>query len=46
MVRQEQMKMMPFGDVWEEYCVQCGTSADAWFDEVKRYETEVLAKRA
>lgn len=46
MVRQEQMKMMPFGDVWEEYCVQCGTSADEWFGEVKRYETEVLAKRA
>ena len=46
MVRQEMLKTMPFGAVWEEYCVQCGTTADAWFDEVKRYESEVLAKRA
>lgn len=46
MVRQEALKMMPLGDVWEEYCVQCGTTEEGWFDEVKRYETEVLAKRA
>lgn len=45
MVRQEALKMLPFGDIWAEYCEQCGTSEEAWFEEVKRYETEVLAKR-
>lgn len=45
MVRQEAVKMMPFGDVWEEYCRQCNTSEGQWFEEVERYETEVLAKR-
>lgn len=45
MIRQEKMKMMPFGDVWAEYCRQCGTDDDAWFDEVMRYEKEVLSAR-
>ena len=45
MVRQEEMKMLPFGDVWNEYCIQCGTSEDGWFAEALRYEKEVLAKR-
>jgi len=38
---------MPFGDIWQEYCTQCGVKPDAsWFDEVKKYEEEVLSKRA
>lgn len=45
MIRQEKMKMMPFGDVWAEYCRQCGTDDDAWFDEVMRYEKEILSAR-
>lgn len=45
MVRQEALKTMPFGDVWDEYCKQCGTPEETWFDEVKRYEAEVLSKR-
>ncbi len=45
MVRQEQVKMLPIGDVWEEYCRQCGTDDATWFDEVLRYEKDVLAKR-
>lgn len=45
MIRQEKMKMMPFGDVWAEYCRQCGTDDDVWFDEVMRYEKEVLSAR-
>lgn len=45
MIRQEKIKMMPFGDVWAEYCRQCGTDDDAWFDEVMRYEKEVLSAR-
>jgi L-rhamnose isomerase len=45
MVRQEEQKTMPFGDVWDEYCSQCGTTGDGWFEEVKKYEAEVLAAR-
>ena len=46
MVRQEAMKTMPFGDVWAEYCRQCGVAEDeSWFDEVMKYEKEVLSKR-
>ena len=40
MVMQEEVKTLPFGDVWEEYCTRCGVPADkAWFDEVKKYGT-------
>ncbi len=45
MVRQEEMKTMPFGDVWAEYCEECGVSEDTWFEEVKKYEAEVLSAR-
>lgn len=47
MVLQEESKMLPFGAVWAEYCDQCGVTADkSWFEEVKTYEAEVLAKRS
>ena len=46
MVMQEEMKTYPFGDVWAEYCDRCGVAGDtAWFEEIKKYEKEVLAKR-
>lgn len=45
MVAQEAVKMLPFGDIWAEYCAQCNTSEDAWFEEVMAYEKEVLSKR-
>ena len=46
MVRAEELKTMPFGDVWAEYCKECGAPQDGeWFDTVKNYETQVLAKR-
>lgn len=46
MVAQEEMKTMPFGEVWDEYCRQCGVPVDGeWFKEVLTYETEVLSKR-
>ncbi len=42
----EELKTLPFGAVWDEYCrrreVPVGTR---WIDEVKAYETSVLAKR-
>ncbi len=46
MVKQEEAKMLPFGDVWEEYCKTCGVVAGPeWFEEVKQYEQDVLSKR-
>ena len=45
MVLQEQCKTLPLGDVWEEYCRRCGVSADNWFEEVEKYEKEVLFER-
>lgn len=46
MVISEELKTMPFGDVWEEYCRICGKPADGmWFDEIEKYESEVLSKR-
>ncbi|MBP5153822.1 MAG: L-rhamnose isomerase [Lachnospiraceae bacterium] len=46
MVRQEELKVLPFGEVWEEFCCRQGKPADGcWFEEVERYEKEVLAAR-
>ena len=47
MMMHEEVKMLPFGDVWAEYCKECGVSSDtAWFDEILKYEAEVLSGRA
>ncbi len=46
MVLQEELKTMPFGDVWEEYCKVCGKPVDGqWFPEIEKYEADVLSKR-
>ncbi len=46
MVVQEEFKTLPFSDVWNEYCERCEKPKDGeWFDEVERYEREVLSKR-
>ena len=46
MVIREEMKTMPFGEIWTEYCRRCGVPADGeWFAAVKQYENEVLSKR-
>ena len=46
LVRQEELKTMPFGEIWSEYCRVCGAPEDGqWFGVVKQYEQEVLAKR-
>jgi L-rhamnose isomerase len=46
MVIQEEMKTMPFGEIWAEYCRVCGAPADGqWFPAVKQYEAEILSKR-
>ncbi|MBP3569086.1 MAG: L-rhamnose isomerase [Lachnospiraceae bacterium] len=46
MVLQEEVKVFPMGDVWTEYCRQCGVPADGeWFKEIAEYEKKVLALR-
>lgn len=46
MVMQEELKLYPFNEIWEEYCASCGVKADqSWLDEVKEYEKNVLLKR-
>ena len=46
MVMQEELKTMPFGDIWAKYCEECGVAADeSWLDDVLAYEKEVLAVR-
>jgi len=43
---QEEVKTLPFGDIWAEYCSRCGVDADtAWYNEIVKYENEVLLKR-
>ena len=42
----EEMKTMPFGDVFDEYCKKCGAPVGMkWLDAVDKYENEVLSKR-
>lgn len=42
----EEQKSMPWSAVWDEYCAQTGVGVGIeWLDNVKRYETEVLATR-
>lgn len=47
MMQQEELKLYPIGDVWDHFCEENGVPVrEDWFAEVKRYESEVLAKRA
>ena len=42
----EEMKNMPVNAVWDYYCEKNGVPVGlAWYDEVKRYEKEVLVNR-
>ena len=42
----EEAKMLPFGDIWEEYCRRQGVPAgEDWYETVMRYEQDVLLKR-
>ena len=40
----EKFKTMPIGDVWEEYLIRQGLNDD-WFEEVEKFENEVIVKR-
>jgi L-rhamnose isomerase len=46
LVISEEIKTAPFGAVWEELCARADMPAGtAWFEEIKKYENEVLSKR-
>ena len=47
MAKQEAVKLLPLGDVWNYYCEESGIVDDfGLFDEVEKYEKDVLVKRA
>lgn len=45
-VLQEELKAYPFTDVWDYFCEKSNIPLrEAWYQEVKTYEKEVLSKR-
>lgn len=47
MMLQEELKVYPFGDVWNYFCESNNVPAkEDWFSEIEAYEKEVLSKRA
>lgn len=43
---QEEMKSMPWGAVWDMYCLQAGVPVgESYIPEIEKYETEVTSKR-
>ncbi len=46
MVLTEELKTLPLGDVFDEYCKRAGVPCGmAWYDEVIKYEKETLSER-
>ena len=46
MVLHEELKTLPFGAVWEEFCQRNNVPYDnSWFNAIEEYEREVLSKR-
>lgn len=46
MVIQEEIKTLPFKEVWDEYCLQNNVPFDGeWLDEILKYESHVLKER-
>jgi L-rhamnose isomerase len=42
----EELKSLPWAAVWDYYCAQKGAPVGMdWFDELRRYEQQVLFKR-
>ncbi len=43
----EEQKSLPFGAVWDYYCLQADVPVGAaWLDEVRKYETSTLFSRS
>ena len=46
MVKEEEYKGYPWGEVWDEFCRSCGLPVgEAWYADVLDYEKNVLANR-
>ncbi|WP_270639792.1 L-rhamnose isomerase [Longibaculum muris] len=46
MMIQEELKTYPFSDIWDEYCQRNQVPVrEKWYQDVKKYETDVLTKR-
>ena len=46
LAQMEEQKSLPFGAVWDYYCMTRGVPVGgAWLDEIRRYETDVLTER-
>ncbi|MEG1926866.1 MAG: L-rhamnose isomerase [Ruthenibacterium sp.] len=46
MMLSEEVKTLPFGAVWEQYCeIQNVPANESWYTEVQQYENNVLSKR-
>jgi len=46
LARLEELKTMPLGAVWDEYCAREDVPLGArWMDEIRAYESDVLSKR-
>ena len=45
MMLQEEMKTLPYGDVWEEYLARNGFAGSDWFEKVRAYEAKILKER-
>ena len=45
MMLQEELKLYPLGDVWNYFCEANHVPLkEKWFEEVKKYENDVLLK--
>lgn len=43
---QEEIKTLPWNEVWDEYCLKQGVGLDSeWYSKVIKYEQDVLLKR-
>ena len=43
----EEAKFLPYGDIWEHWCETQGVPGDfEWFEDLKKYEAEILKERA
>ena len=46
LVMKEELKDLPFDEVWKEFCKQCNVIGDSsWYEQIKEYEQKVLLKR-
>ena len=47
LVESEELKTLPFGEIWAEYCRRCNVPEDGkWLMQVKKYENTILRERA